>query len=828
MQISHNPAIRQNAESPRRIGSQAYPQNEALDSWAGTAEVHTLPDFFRQAAAKYADRPFIGAKGEKDYEYLTYAQTLEKVEDFHSALIELGIAPGERVGTYMDNAVEGRITDLGTLDAGCISAPLVDKLTDDKVQSTLQTAAHKMVVVDNASRLKQVVSLESQLPDLAHIVVLDGVDTSEVKTSKQLHTWSDLMNRGHGAAPAHADQMKERREAIKYDDVGGMVHTSGSTGNPKWVALSHGNWLGTIDGVVKKFTGNEAETVASVTAQNEVYPAGAPEGHVMGRAVSNAVAAMGGKVPYPAGQTGFLKDLRQLQPTFLVLSPAHYQNFYDGAQKAAHKQTERVISPQAVRIAAATLGGVLGGLGGAFIGMPVAGAALGASLGGAVSSASEGGLLEKINNQISPAKAEGETTLSPGRAAALSATFGAAVGALGGALVGNPIGGAALGSAIAGGIGSLASKLKFSKAQAFDWSVQSAQEFYEAKTKGDVSLTTGLKFAAAEKAVFPNVRREIDKKTGGNIKYMLSGGAALGSTLESFFRGLGYKVSQGYGLSETTGPITLGNLHTTSEAAVDPKKAGLAGAGLGATVGAAVGCIVGGPVAWGVAGAALLGGVAAWAANKFTQTEVFSEFDSAGKPVAGAEVKIGENNEILLKGPGVMTGGYLDQPEKTAESFTDDGWYKTGDCGRIENGNLIIKGRIKSQFKLPNGEYVTPEPIEDALRASPYIKEAVVVGDTAKSRVGALVVPNFDALTEWASQNGVSTEPAQMAADPKVIELIKSDASERTKDRIGYERVGSVAVLDHEFSGDEVTGKGNFVRPVVTANYEENIRQMFA
>jgi long-subunit acyl-CoA synthetase (AMP-forming) len=824
------------SQSPRKIGSQEHPPNPALDQWLESSEVKTQPDFFRLAATKFADRPYIGTRvGRGKYQYLTYAQTLKKVEGFASALVDLGIEPGERVGTYMDNTAEGRITDLGALEAGCISAPLVDKLDDLKVKSTLMGSQQKVLVVDSRSRLEQVVGLETTvpqdvpeelaepgLPHLKHIIVLDDVDTEGIETNKKLHRWSELMKSGEASLEQNKASLTERRESVAYDDIGGMVHSSGSTGLPKWIALSHGNWVSTVDGVVKKFTGDESTNVANAPAIDEVYAAAAPEGHVMGRAVANALTAVGGKIPYPGSQSNFLRDLRKIKPTVMVLSPAHYQKFYDTAEREAHKKTDRVISPNIVRTAAATIGGLLGAVGGAYVGMPLQGAGLGAGLGLAVSSGSEAGLLDSKTE-------EGTNRASVSKTSLVSTALGAGIGALAGALVANPIAGAAIGAAVGGSTGALAGATRFTESEAFDWAVDSAQEFYEGKASGNDSLAAGLKFAAAEKAVFPQVRAKIDRKTGGDLRYMLSGGAALGSKLESFFRGLGFKVAQGYGLSETTGPVVLGDLHTKESAAVSPAKAGLAAATIAGAAGAAVGGLFAAPVAVGVAAAVGLGAAAAWAANKFTKTEVFSEFASVGKPLAGAEMRIEpKTGEIQLRGPQVMSGGYLDKPEKTRGEFTKDGWFKTGDKGKIENGNLTITGRIKRQFKLKNGEYVNPEPIEDSIRRNRFVEDILVGPSPDNEKIGGLIVPNFQVLEEWAESRGVATDHESLAANKEVNDMYREIALDATKDLVSYERVARVAVMPHAWREDEVTAKGNFIASKVEENYKDRFDAMFS
>ncbi|MEW6282544.1 MAG: hypothetical protein AB1758_28300, partial [Candidatus Eremiobacterota bacterium] len=254
------------------------------------------------------------------------------------------------------------------------------------------------------------------------------------------------------------------------------------------------------------------------------------------------------------------------------------------------------------------------------------------------------------------------------------------------------------------------------------------------------------------------------------------------------------------------------------------------------------------------------------------------------QPMEGVEARLGEGSEIQLRGPNIMTGGYLNKPDKTAESFTPDGWYRTGDTGKIVSipvhnpwkvggwsgvagavvGGLVgsfvgmpvvgavagatalaglgalvasrvkddfyaITGRIKSQFKLPGGEYVAPEPIEESLRGSQFIQEAVVVGSTTKDIVGALIVPKFDNLKAWAASKGLPTEPAEMVKHPDVIKMMREEAGQRSAGHAEHERVRAVALLPREFTleSDELTPSFKVKRPVVLQRYADDIKGMF-
>jgi long-subunit acyl-CoA synthetase (AMP-forming) len=266
-------------------------------------------------------------------------------------------------------------------------------------------------------------------------------------------------------------------------------------------------------------------------------------------------------------------------------------------------------------------------------------------------------------------------------------------------------------------------------------------------------------------------------------------------------------------------------------------------------------------------------------------TPEIAALGTGGAALPGLEARLGEGNEIQIKGPTVMTGGYLNRDDKTKESFTDDGWYRTGDTGKIVKTRLpismarvagytaagtglgaavgalvghpaigaavgavassaatvlsgiarpegkdhyIISGRIKSQFKLPGGEYVTPEPIEAALQGSPFIARALVTGGKERDLVGALIQPNFEALTKWCADKGISGTPEELVKNPEVVKLFETEAQNASSTFNKHEVVRRVALLPKELTGDEVTNKGEVMRSIVAERYSAQITAMFA
>ena len=232
----------------------------------------------------------------------------------------------------------------------------------------------------------------------------------------------------------------------------------------------------------------------------------------------------------------------------------------------------------------------------------------------------------------------------------------------------------------------------------------------------DPSGLDAVKHALADKLVYSKLRERLGLT---RIKAVTSGGAALRADLARAFNGFGIQVLEGYGLTETS-PVITNNLP------------GMIRAG------------------------------------------------TVGPPIAGVEVAIAEDGEILTRGPHVMMG-YYKMPEKTDEVIDDDGWFHTGDIGEFtDEGYLKITDRKKALFKLSTGKYVIPQPIENALTESPLIEQAVVVGNSQKYCT-ALIFPNMEVLPVWAQNHGVSASGEALLKDPSVqaeFERLVSEANE--------------------------------------------------
>jgi len=233
---------------------------------------------------------------------------------------------------------------------------------------------------------------------------------------------------------------------------------------------------------------------------------------------------------------------------------------------------------------------------------------------------------------------------------------------------------------------------------------------------------------------------KVRARFGGRLKYAFSGGAAISTEVAEFIDGLGITVYEGYGLTETS-PISTAN----------------------------------------------------WPNNR--------RIGSVGKAIPGVRIEISPEQEIIVHGPNVMLG-YHNRKEENDAVFTKDGGFRTGDMGRIEDGFLFITGRIKEQYKLENGKYVVPTPLEEQLKLSPYILNAMVYGDNKPYNV-ALVVANVETVQAWGAENGVSEkDPAKLLADPKVRALFKGELDKYGEKFKGFEEIRDFALIADDFTAE--------------------------
>jgi long-chain acyl-CoA synthetase len=256
---------------------------------------------------------------------------------------------------------------------------------------------------------------------------------------------------------------------------------------------------------------------------------------------------------------------------------------------------------------------------------------------------------------------------------------------------------------------------------------------------------------------------------GGRIRLLVSGGAALPEELALIYIGAGIPIVQGYGLTETSPVITAG--------IVEQNRVG-----------------------------------------------------TVGKPINNVEVRIAVDGEIETRGPNIMQG-YYNKPQETRAVFTDDGWFKTGDIGTIdEDGFLRITDRKKELFKTSGGKYIAPQPLEQMIKGSRFVNQVVLIGNGRKFPA-ALIVPDWELVESYAQLKGIkASSRAELSKHPRIIDLFERQVAGLMPDIAQYERVKKVALLENELTieGGEMTPTLKVKRRVVDEKYRSVIDALYA
>ena len=201
---------------------------------------------------------------------------------------------------------------------------------------------------------------------------------------------------------------------------------------------------------------------------------------------------------------------------------------------------------------------------------------------------------------------------------------------------------------------------------------------------------------------------------------------------------------------------------------------------------------------------------------------------SVGRPIDSISIKIGANNEVLLKGP-TITPGYFHRDKANQQAFDSDGFFHTGDAGYIKDGELFLTERIKDLFKTSNGKYVAPQMVEGMLLVDKFIDQAVVIADQRKY-VSALIVPEFRLLEIWAKEHDVEFENREdLCRDKRVYNMIMERIETLQQRLAQYEQVKCFTLLAHHFSleSGELTNTLKLRRSIINKNFKEVIDKMY-
>lgn len=287
----------------------------------------------------------------------------------------------------------------------------------------------------------------------------------------------------------------------------------------------------------------------------------------------------------------------------------------------------------------------------------------------------------------------------------------------------------------------------------------------EYKNKGiPAPCSLKLKFQFYNKTVFTLLKKVLGIERG---RFFPVAGAPLSDTVNEFLQSVNIPIAYGYGLSETTATVCF-------------------------------------------------------------YPEIGFQFGSIGEVMPGVQVKIDPgNNEILVKGKTVMSG-YYNKPEETKKAFTEDGFFRTGDAGRLEGNTLFFTERIKDLYKTSNGKYIAPQAIEMVMSGDNYIEQIAVIGDQRKF-VSALIVPAYPLLEKYAGEKGISFESREeLVKNKDIIRFIEARVEEHQKNLASYEKIKRFTLLPEPFMmGCELTDTLKLRRPVVLQKYATEIEAMY-
>ncbi len=304
------------------------------------------------------------------------------------------------------------------------------------------------------------------------------------------------------------------------------------------------------------------------------------------------------------------------------------------------------------------------------------------------------------------------------------------------------------------------------KKKLFDWASDVGLQVSRAKQAGH---RVGPLLALQHKLADRLVFSTIRQRFGGRLRFFISGSAALDRDIAQWFDAVGALVLEGYGLTETSAASSLNRLHAY-------------------------------------------------------------RFGTVGWTLPYTDVKIADDGEVLLKGPGVMSG-YHDLPEATAEAIDSDGWFHTGDIGELDaEGYLRITDRKKDMFKTSQGKYVAPSAISAAFKGiCPFASEIIIYGE-GKPYCVALVSLDAEAIKEWADRNGLEGKSfEEVARDPKTREMVEGYVETLNKHLNRWEQVKRFAIIDRELTVEagDLTPSLKLKRKAVVENFHDNIDELY-
>ncbi|MDR6226545.1 AMP-dependent synthetase/ligase [Desmospora profundinema] len=564
-----------------------------------------LLEMVYHSVQRYPDKAVLMWKSDGSYRSMRYGEFWEEVRHVAAGLAQLGVGRNDKVAIVSENNPKWPVSDLAICSLGAVSVPIYPTLPSNQVTYILQNADCRVAVVENRDQLKKVVSGETNIHRI--VVMHPGAVLPRVE-----RVWSFFQLAKNGAE--HPLENWERIwSEIDRDQLASIIHTSGTTGEPKGAMLTHGNFLSNIEGV--QFWCLEARP-------DDVTLSYLPLSHVFERMAGQFLPlSVGATIAYAESIDTIQDNLQEVKPTGIITVPRLLEKVYARVQDQIKASTP---------------------------------------------------LRRKI----------------------------------------------------------------------FDWAVQVGMERYEyilqqpmdRLINGEWPPFLRQRWKCADRLVY----RKVKARLGGNLRGVISGGAALNPEIARFFWAINIPVLEGYGLTETS-PVVASN-----------------------------------PIVRAKAG-------------------------TVGKPLPNLEVRIASDGEVLVRGPNVMKGYYKNE-EATAQ-YLKDGWFSTGDLGEIdEEGYLKIVDRKKRILVLSTGKNVAPQPVEHAINQSTFIEQSAVIGHQRKFVI-VLVIPDWETLIPWARKKGIpSKSRSDLVRHPEVQKQMVSMVKNGVKAFAPHEQPKKVVILSDEWT----------------------------
>lgn len=646
--------------------------------------VRSVPEIWAIAASKFGETVALHDPRAMPEVALTYTQLTQKMQLFAAGLQALGVKAGDRVGLIAENSPRWLIADQGIMMAGGVDVVRSAQADKEELLFILTESGSTALVVEDSKTLNK---LRERLESLSIrlVILLSDEETKEDETLKILN-FDRLIALGENHTLQPVTQ--------NWENLATLMYTSGTSGKPKGVMLSHGNLLHQITTFGVVLQPQVGDRVLSIL----------PVWHCYERSVEYYLLSQGCTQIY-TNIRHVKADLKSFKPNYMVGVPRLWESIYEGVQKQFREQPAKK---------------------------------------------------QRLINSL------------------------------------------------------LATSQRYIEARRIAQGL-ALNNLHPPLTERLVARIKAAALAPLHSLADRLVYEQVRSATGGQVKYLISGGGSLAMHLDNFFEIIGVEILGGYGLTETS-PVT--NVRRPNR--------NLRG--------------------------------------------------SSGLPMPATEIKIVDPETrqplpamqrglVLVRGPQVMQG-YYQNPEATAKAIDENGWFNTGDLGWVTSKkDLVLTGRAKDTIVLTNGENIEPQPIEDACLRSPYIDQIMLVGQDRRS-LGALIVPNLEALEKWAeSQNLRLSLPEEARGtrheargeenlspltsslspnvtqeidldSPAIQELFRQELTREVKDRPGYrpdDRIGPFKLVLQPFSLENglMTQTLKIRRNVVMERYHDMIDGMF-